>query len=109
DVERGVRLFPELEPVTLVIPGCHALGIHAEGNGGEPLDGGLPVDEPLGRAKVGLDLALGSRLEAFERLDDLAARKDLDPQPPARAPRFGSSPPVAGARPAPGSGSSGGE
>src|SRR6266567_8975922 len=44
EVERGVRLLPELESVALVVPGRHALGVHAEGDGLEPLDRGLRRD-----------------------------------------------------------------
>src|SRR5713226_2150152 len=45
----GVRLLPELEPVALVVPGRHDLGVHAERDGLEPLDRGLLL-RPVGRS-----------------------------------------------------------
>src|SRR5437870_12679154 len=41
EVESGVGLLPKLEPVALVVPGCPALGVHAERNSIKPLDRGL--------------------------------------------------------------------
>src|SRR5215470_13555037 len=83
EVERSVSFLLELETLSLVEPCRHPLGVHAEGDSGEPLDRGLLVRPPLRGPKVGLDLALSGRLEALERLHDLAAREDLDPEPPA--------------------------
>jgi hypothetical protein len=78
EVEGGVRLLPELEPVTVLVPGRHALRVHPEGDGLEPLDGWLLV-RPVGRgAREGLDRSLGGRLEGVEGLDDLVGREDLD-------------------------------
>src|SRR6266481_5147231 len=81
EVEGRVRLLPELEAVALVVPGGHAFGVHAERDGREPLD------RPRGPVVCGshecLDGALRSGGEAVERWHDLAARVDLDPEPPA--------------------------
>ena len=78
-----VRLLPELEPVALVVPGRHALGVHAERDGREPLDRGLLRGPVVRRSHERLDGALGGGVEALERRHDLAAREDLDPEPPA--------------------------
>ena len=83
EVEGGVRLLPELEPVALVVPGRHALGVHAERDGREPLERGL-LRRPVVRGRhERLDRALRGGVEAVERRHDLAAREDLDPEPPA--------------------------
>src|SRR5262249_41587853 len=42
EIECAVRLFHQPKPVALVEPGRHALGVHAERNGMEPLDRRLP-------------------------------------------------------------------
>ncbi len=83
DVEGGVRLLVEHESIALVVPGHHALAVHAERYGGEPLNGGLPRGPEVRSAHERLDPALGRGLEAFERLQDLAGRVDLDPEPSA--------------------------
>src|SRR6266446_2180600 len=83
EVEGGVRLLHQLEPVTLVEPGRHALGVHAERNRVEPLDRGLLLRPVERSGHEGLDGAFRSRVEALERLHDLAAREDLDPESPA--------------------------
>src|SRR5206468_4183668 len=79
----GVRLLAELEPVALVIPGGHALGVHAERDGREPLERGLLAHPVLPRTHERLDLALRGGVEALERRHDLTTREDLDPEPPA--------------------------
>src|SRR5215467_1880303 len=75
-----IALLPELSPVTLVIPGRHALGVHAEWDGAEPLDRGvLPVRRPVVRhAHECLDLSLGSGVKALEGLHDLTGCEKLD-------------------------------
>src|SRR5499425_610338 len=83
EVEGRIGLFPELEPVALVVPSCHALRIHAERNRPKPLDRGL-LREPIHRrSHESVDGALRGRVEGIEGLHDLAARKDLDPEAPA--------------------------
>src|SRR2546426_1417615 len=83
EVERGVCLLPELEPVTLVEPGGHALRIHAERDGMKALEGRLSGG-PVGRdGHERLDGALRGGVEALERWNDLAAGEDLDPESPA--------------------------
>src|SRR5437016_7568018 len=83
EVEGGVRLFPELESVTLVVPGHHTLRVHAERDGREPLDCWLFRSPVVRGSHERLDGALRGGVEAAERLHDLAAREDLDPEPPA--------------------------
>src|SRR6266404_2814228 len=83
EVEGRVRLLPELEAVALVVPGGHAFGVHAERDGREPLDRGLPRGPVVCGSHECLDGALRSGGEAVERWHDLAARVDLDPEPPA--------------------------
>src|SRR6266853_2808208 len=83
EVEGPVRLCPELETVALVIPGRHALWVHAERDGREPFDRGLPVLLVLRGGHERLDGALRSSVEAAEVRHDLAGREDLDPEPPA--------------------------
>jgi hypothetical protein len=83
EVEGGVGLLPELEAVALLIPGGHALGVHPERDGHEPLERRL-LRRPVGRdGPEGLDGALRGGVEALERRHDLAAGEDLDPEPTA--------------------------
>ena len=80
EVVAGIGFLPELEPVALVVPGRHALGVHAERDGPEPLDRGL-LGKPVHRGgHEGLDGALGGRVKTLERLHDLPAGEDLDPE-----------------------------
>src|SRR6266542_2387923 len=83
EIEAAIRFLPELEPITLVVPGGHALGIHAERDRTEPLEGGLLVNPVLIRSHERLDLALGGGVEARKRRHDLLAWEHLDPEPPA--------------------------
>src|SRR5262245_34074686 len=80
EIEGGVRLLPEFEPVALVVPAGHALAVHPERDGIEPLDCGF-LRGPIGRGShEGLDGALRRRIEAAERRHDLAAWEHLDPK-----------------------------
>ena len=81
DIEGCGGLFPELEPVALVEPRGHALGIHAERNGAEPLERRLPVLPVLGRCHVRLDLAPRCGLEEVEWQGELAGGEDLNAEP----------------------------
>src|SRR5215813_10085534 len=81
EVEGRVGFLPELEAVALIEPGRHALGVHAERDGREPLTRRLLRVPKEGSRMKRLDLALGGGVEAFERLHDLPAREDLDPEP----------------------------
>ena len=89
EVEGGVRLFPQLEPVALLEPGRHALHVHAERDGREPFRGRLLLDRSARRGPVvrsaheRLDVSPRGGGKAVERLHDLTAREDLDPEPPA--------------------------
>src|SRR6266542_6659826 len=83
EIEAAIRFLPELEPITLVVPGGHALGIHAERDRTEPLEGGLLGNPVLIRSHERLDLALGGGVEARKRRHDLLAWEHLDPEPPA--------------------------
>src|SRR5262249_5297685 len=84
EIESGVGLLPELEAVTLVVPGEHALGIHAEGHGREPIQRGLLCYPVVRRAHERFDGALGGGFEAGEPRHDLTTREylDLDPATP---------------------------
>src|SRR6266536_298650 len=83
EIEDGIRFLPEPEPVTLVVPGGHALGVHAERDCTEPLERGLLVNPVLVRTHERLDLALRGGVEARKRRHDLLSREDLDPESPA--------------------------
>src|SRR5262245_35017260 len=67
EVERGVTLLPELEPVALVVPGRHPLCIHAKGDGREPFEGRLLRGPVVCGTHERLDGALRGRIEAVER------------------------------------------
>src|SRR5262249_41542532 len=83
EVEGCVRFFPEPQPIALVEPGQHTLGIHSERDGREPLHCRLLVSPVVRGRHERLDGAFRGRIEALERGHDLAARKDLDPEPSA--------------------------
>ena len=83
EVERGVDLLPELEPTALQVPGRHALGVHTERDGREPLNRRVFRGPVVWRPAERLDGALGRSVEAGERRHDLAAREDLDLESPA--------------------------
>src|SRR5581483_5929093 len=82
EVERGVRLLHELEAVALLEPGRHALRVHAEGDGREPLDRRLPGAPVLRGPHVRLEGALSRSVEAVEEAHDLATGEHLDPESP---------------------------
>src|SRR5215468_5049515 len=86
EIESGVGLLPELEPVTLVVPGEHALGVHAEGHGRKPIERGLLCYPVVRRAHERLDGALGGSFEAGEPRHDLTTREYLDLEPAATGP-----------------------
>src|SRR5262249_14316261 len=71
------------QAITLVVPGDHALRVHAERDGVEPGERRL-LRHPVGSdTHEGLNLALGRGVKALERLHDLAVRDNLDLEAPA--------------------------
>src|SRR5262249_1266887 len=88
-------------PVALVVPGCHALRVHAKGNRSEPLDRRLLREPVDGSSHERFNGALRSRIERIEGLHDLAARKDLDPEASAARLLDHLGQPRCGAAPAP--------
>ncbi len=80
EVEGSVGLFPQAEAVTLRVPGAHALCVHPERHGREPLHRRLALGPVVRGAHERLDGSLGRGVEAVERANDLAAREHLDPQ-----------------------------
>src|SRR5262249_10273817 len=77
-VEGAVRLLHQLESVSLVEPGRHALWVHAERNGVEPLDRGLFIPPVERSGHEGFDRTFRGRIETLQRLHDLAPGEDLD-------------------------------